>query len=346
MNRIIVTGLAILYCIGLAAQSELPKEYPTVTDVVKKCKENFPKEGRKSKNGGGYSVSLKLLKEPPKKVALVTFFTFDPGLTKSYSFSTETSGSYVTTVTTTSVTKKRGASHGTASAIVDGFYYTSIDKLIALFKENGMELLLPEQFLDTDAKKKYYEQFEVQHDGFNDWMKNLQSGSHETMYAWPDGYKALDVVNEAFANYTKSGMLSTMDYKKNVSDGQPMFISFDDKKMFQTLGYDLPDALGVDAVLCVYFTIYMPKDSKIVLQNANMIMLGKNPIQINEGEKAPMFYRRGLLYCATRFQPDVPIYNYKKKDEKTKELDITGFDNVVLGLGTGICSYLKTGKIK
>lgn len=342
MRRSIIVCLSMLLSIGVVAQSDLAAEYPTVEDVAKKCKENFPKEGRSSKNGGGYSVSMKLLKEPPKKVALVTFFTFDPGLTKSYSYSS-TSGNMTYTSTTT---KKRGASSGTASAMVDGFYYSSIDKLVGMFKENGMELLLPEQFLDTDAKMEYYKNFEVQHDGFNDWLKNIGAGGHDQMYASPYDYKALDITLEPYANYTKSNMLSTMDYKKTVTDAQPMVMSFDDKKMFQSLGYDLPTALGVDAVLCVYLTVYMPKDSKIMLQNANMIMLGKNPLQVNEGDKAPLFYRKGLLYCATRFQPDVAIYNYNKKDEKTKELDITGFDNVVLGLATGICKYLKTGKIK
>ncbi len=342
MKKLFILCFSVLYSIVLFAQSELPKDYPTLEDVAKKCKENFPKEGRSSKSGGGYSVSLKLLTEPPKKVALVTFFTFDPGLTKSYSYKSESD--IMTTYSTK--TRKRGASSGTASAIVDGFYYTSIDKLIAMFKENGMNLLLPEQYLDTDEKKEFYKNFEVQHDGLNDWLNNLQSGGHDQMFASPFGYKALDIELEPFANYSKSKMLSTMDYKRVVSDGQPMFMSFDDKKMFQSLGYDLPTALGVDAVLCVYFTIYMPKDTKIKLQNANMIMLGKNPVQVNEGDKKPKFYRRGLLYCATRFQPDVAIYNYSKKDEKTHDLDITGFDNVVLGLGTGICKYLKTGKIK
>jgi hypothetical protein len=328
----------LAFCFGykLIAQSELPKDYPTLEKIVNKSYTNFPKEGRTSKSGGGYSVSKKLLKAAPPKVALVSFFTFDPGLTKSYSYSSESN----TMVFTTTVTKKSGATHGSASAIVDAFYYGSIDKLVAKFKENGMDLLLPEQFLNTDEKKNFYMNYEVKHDKFNNWLKNMSSSDHDIAFGWPDGYKPIDVIYEPFANYTKSGMFSTMDYKRNVSDGEPLLF-LDDENMQNSVGYELAKQLDVDAVLIVYFTIYCPKETRIVLQNANMIMLGRNPVQPGEGEKKPMFYRRGQFYCATRFQPDVIIFNSKKKDPTTQKLDATGFDNVVLGLATVMCDYFK-----
>lgn len=331
-------GMIMLFSLTAIAQSELPEEYPTLQKVVKKTVLNFPTEGRKAKNGGGYSASLKLLKTTPKKVALVSFFTFDPGLTKVYSYSS----SGLTTTYTTTVTKKRGLSHGNAAALVDQFYYNSIDKLVANFKENGMQLLLPEEYLNTDEKKSYYENFEVAHDKFNNFIKNLGTTDHNIVFAWPDGYKPVDIIYEPFQNYSKSGMFSTMDYKKVIPDKQTM-IFLDDEKMQNSIGYELAKKLDVDAVLIVYFTIYNPKDTRIVLQNANMIMMGLNPLQPAEGEKKPMFYRPGQFYCATRFQPDVIIYNGKKKKPETLSLDPTGFDNVVLGLSNVMCTYLTEG---
>ena len=334
----IVTTICVAFSLGLFAQNQLPEDFPTVEKVVKKTVYNFPKEGRSSKNGGGYSASLKLMKVPPKRVALVSFFTFDPGLTKSYSYSSD--HGYVSYTTT--VTKQRGATKGSASAIVDGFFYSSVDKLIAQFKENGMDLLVPEQFLDTEAKKQYLEGFTVKHDKFNNFIKNLGSADHTTMFAWPEGTKPVDIIYEPFANYSKSGMLSSMDYKKNVTDKQTMLM-LDDENMQNSIGYDLATNLGVDAVLIVYFTIYQPKDTRIVLQHANMILMGPNPLQVAEGGKKPLFYRKGQFYCATRFQPDVPIYNSKKKDPETQKINAKGFDNVVIGLSTPLCKYLTEG---
>ncbi len=336
MKTIILTiGLAISF--SLSAQNKLAEKFPTVEKVVKKTVYNFPKEGRKNNKGKGYSASLKLLKTPPKRVALVSFFTFDPGLTRSYTFTSDYG--YMSTSTTT--TKQRGLSQGSASAIVDVFFYSSIDKLVAQFKQNGMDLLLPEQFLDSDTKKQYLENFTVKHDAFDNIIKNLGTADHKIMYAWPQGTKPLDVIYEPFANYSKSGIFSSLDYKTKVVDKQTM-VMLDDEKMQNSVGYDLATNLGVDAVLIVYFTIYQPKDTRIVLQNANMILMGPNPVQVEEG-KTPLFYRRGQFYCATRFQPDLPIFNSKKKDPETQKLTIDGFEHVVMGLSIPLCKYLTEG---
>ena len=39
---------------------------------------------------------------------------------------------------------------------VNGFYSKSIDALVASFKENGIDLLTPNQFLDTKEKSEFY----------------------------------------------------------------------------------------------------------------------------------------------------------------------------------------------
>lgn len=331
-----VTILALfVFSLGLYAQNELPIKFKDEASIIKKTKLNFPKEGRKSKNGGGYSVSLKLLKEPPKKVALVSFFTFDPGLTKTYSFSSTTS--------TTTVTKKLGSSKGGAAALIDEIYYNSVDKLIEKFKSYGMELLTPDQFLDSDEKKNYYNNYKVEHDKFDNWMKNWGSNDHQVLYAYPYNYIPMDVVYEPFQNYSKSGIFSTMDYKRKVSDGQTMLF-LKDENMQNSVGYDLATKLGVDAVLIVYMTIYCPKETKVVMQNANMILMGPNPIQPQGEDKKPMFYRKGQFYCATRFQPDITIYNVSKKDPSTKELNSKGFDYMFTGMATVIGKYLKNEK--
>lgn len=333
-TKLLILGFFV-FSLGMNAQNELPEKFKDETSIIKKTKLNFPKEGRKSKSGGGYSVSLKLLKEAPKKVALVSFFTFDPGLTKSYSFSSSTS--------TTTVTKKLGSSKGGAAALVDEIYYASVDKLVEKFKSYGMELLLPDQFLNTEEKKTYYNNYKVEHDKFDSFMKNIGSNDHNVLFAYPYNYIPMDVVYEPFHNYSKSGILSTMDYKRKVSDSQTMLF-LKDEKMQNSVGYDLATNLGVDAVLIVYLTIYCPKDTRVVMQNANMILMGPNPIQPKGDENKPMFYRKGQFYCATRFQPDITIWNVSKKDPSTKELNSKGFDYMFTGMATVIGKYISQQK--
>ena len=76
---LIITLLLAGYLYG-SAQSELPKFAPNPDKV--KVVLDMPLEGRRYKNGTGYSLNPRLLTEMPKKVALVSFYSFDPGMTK------------------------------------------------------------------------------------------------------------------------------------------------------------------------------------------------------------------------------------------------------------------------
>lgn len=328
--------------INLFAQSEL-HEYVVkkAAKLGKKMKFDFPKEGRKSKNGGGYSVSMKNLTTPPKKVALVSFFTFDPGCTKSYSYSS-TSG-YIKT--TTFVTKKLN-SKGNAGLITEGMYYEGLDVIRENFKTAGMELLTPDQYLDTEDKKDYYNKFEVEHGGLQyKFLKFLEGGSaKDDIFGYLEGYNIMKIVSEPQTNYEKSGALSFMGYKKKVSDGQ-VFLHNSDSKMMNSLGSDLCKKLGVDAVLIIYSTIYVPKQSKIMLQNMNMTMFGLNPIQLGENDKKPFFYHNGQFFCGIRFQPDIAILNINKKDTESNKLNFTGFKEVFDAMSKKMVNYL-TGKEK
>lgn len=336
-------SIMALMCLNASAQSELP-EYVAKkgAKLIKKIKYDFPKEGRKSEKGGGYSVCWKNLKTPPKKVALVSFYTFDPGCTKTYSFKSESEGYYFTTITTTTVHKQL-SSKGNAGKIVEGMFYSTIDVLVEKFKNFGMDLLLPEQFLDTQEKKDFYNKFEVQHGGILHWASNLGNSPENDIYGTMEGFRIMNIVGEPTANYEKSGMLKTMGYKRKVSDGE-IFHYNSDSKMMNSLGSDLCKKLNVDAVLVIYATIYVPKESKIMLQNINMTMFGLNPVQLGENDKKPFFYHNGQFYCGTRLQPDVPILKINKKDPDSNKLNFTGFKEIFDAMATKMGTYLTTGK--
>jgi len=197
MKKIIIASLLLAGYLTGFAQSELPKFAPNPDKV--KVVLDMPLEGRKYKNGTGHSLNPKLLSEMPKKVALVSFYSFDPGMTKVVRWKTQSSGYYYNTITTHTKTTKRSAKGGSGQLAV-GYFLQSIDALKEGFSEFGMELLLPEEYLDTEAKATYYENFVVERAKFNEWVSNMGSGGHDIIYGYPEGFNVLDVVNEPYGN--------------------------------------------------------------------------------------------------------------------------------------------------
>ncbi len=329
--RLIVLLTILTFPISLVAQSELVEKYPSPGKV--KVLQDFPKEGRNTKNGKGFSANVGLLPNGIKKVALVSFFAFDPGITKTWS-NTSTSG---VIATTTTFTKKRSTG-GFAGDIAYGALTTSIDPMISKFKALGIDLLLPNQFLDTDAKKEYYKKFTVKHEKFADWMRNMSGGDHDKMYGTLDDFNVLDIVDEPYANYEMSGMLARR--KDVVSDNQ-IYVFNKDTKMTESLGYDLCTTLGVDAVIVSYLTVFMPSSSKIKLQNVRFIMFGPNPVmpEVSKGGIIP--HVKGLFYCGYSVNPGALIYNESKKDPESKKLNFAGFDNIYIAIIEEMGNYLK-----
>jgi len=169
----------------------------------------------------------------------------------------------------------------------------------------------------------------------------MGQSSHDEIFGYPEGYNVVDVVNEPFANYTRSGG-RFMTKKGNVSDAQ-VWVMGKCGKMVASLGGDLCNKLGVDAVVIVYFTIYAPKDKQVVLQNVNMHMFGPNPTQLPEGKTKKFNYFNGQFYCGTRVNTELAIWKPSKKDPNTENLDFTGFDNVMGAMTERMGTYLKEG---
>ncbi len=326
MKKIIIPVLICLVW-QVKAQSELPKFAPSPDKV--KVKLDMPLEGRAYKNGSGYALNPKMLDEMPKKVALVSFYTFDPGFTQSYSTST-TVGNIKTTRTTT-IKRNSG---GNAGVIALGFYYEAIDLLKEDFQKMGMQLMEPEEFLDSEKKKEVYNSFRVEQSKFNAAVNSLLNNptGHASVYAYPDNYKVINVDNEPFANYTKKGMFPV--YKSEVSDSQLWTMSKCGKEVSSI--NELTKALDVDAVVFFYSTIYVPKDGEIILNNVNLLMFGPNP-QPDKVGKFNTF--PGQMYIGTRVNVGVPILKVHKKKPETAALDFTGYGNIVKAMTDRIDAY-------
>ncbi|MEQ8472325.1 MAG: hypothetical protein RIC35_14125 [Marinoscillum sp.] len=323
----IVVALLLMTGPFCHAQSKVAKKIASPKDVNATL--DFPGEGRKGKNGRGFSANLTLLEQPIKKVALVSFYVFDPGYTSSFSVSSPT-------VKTTHI--KRRNTGGLSADIAVGALDQSYEVLKKGFSECGMELLMPWEFLDSDAKKTAYSNFKVeQESNFSNWLQGVGAANHNLVYGYPEGFNLLDISKEPFANYEKKGLFAV---KKDAVQDKKVFYMNKDTKMTETLGYDLATALGVDAVVISYITAWAPSDKKIMLENVNLTMFGPNPVMPEESKHGMVPHVKGQFYVGTRAVIEEVLFDYNKKDESSQSLDFTGLDHIYSALVTEMCSYI------
>jgi ankyrin repeat protein len=289
-----------------------------------KARFDFPREGRNA-NGGGYSANMDLLNPKPKKVALISYYLYDPG-------SGKTSGS--TFAGSATATAWRTSDYIGQSQI-DGFYTKSIDALKAAFKQNGIDVLTPIEFLDTQEKADFYygfnqESAKKERTEFAIRGKLGTEASLSTLKVSPSGkgYKTFMIANE---NADESQL-------ENFNGG----IFSANRKLTSSLGYELAQGLGVDAVLVVYVCtrkMHPGKDDYGVNAVVTM-MLGPNP---GKGEDTdPDAKNLGQFYCGTR-----TFYNKPSvfKVDKGIFSQYEGMANIMTAHANKICSYVN-GKDK
>ena len=300
------------------------------SDVSKiNAKADWPAEGRKSKNGGGWSVNPNVLGKVPKRVALVTFYLEDPGTSKEKQSATSYSGFMWSTPA------------DKATEHVKGFYDQSIDALIQAYAKYDMELLTPDQFLDTDEKKSFYNSFQVEHGKLKKTKEKSSALSKAgkldiaRFRAVPDGgYKSIIIANEK-ANFYGSIYNFLMDSNES--------------KFFQSMGYDLANGLGVDAVVAVTIVTRKEEMAKenYSVNHVSMYMFGPNPTQLPEEEDKGLkgaFYVRGQFYCGSRVNFS-KLENFQRVDKKKGTPNwapvYTGMENVMTALTDKIGTYFQ-----
>ncbi|MEP0368823.1 MAG: hypothetical protein ABJN36_20660 [Cyclobacteriaceae bacterium] len=318
--------LILTFSINAMAQSDFAEDTADPSKI--KARQDFPLEGRPSKNGTGWSTNVKLLDELPKRVALVTFYLEDPGLSDQKKSSSATTVTYTANMWATDA--------ATAGLHVSGFYNESIDELKAGFEKMGMELLTPDEFLDTEEKRDFYNGFVPQHGGLKKEKKTSKtlSAAGTLQVArprpTPPGYKAIWISNE-WTNMTTAS-------EKFVNTNK------NDSKFFESMGYYLTEGLGVDAVAAVTIvTRKMDKDKyNYGVNHVNLYLWTKNPIELPEEEDKGLkgiFYIKGQFLAGTRVtygKPSLFQYQHKKKGYGP---DYTGMGNVMTAMTDKINEY-------
>ncbi len=323
---LLISTLLIISCSAPKLSS-----YSDKTDLVSKAKYDFnPNKIRK--NGKGFSIDMKALGKLPKKVALISFYIDDPGLTK------------VTKSPSTSSWNTTNTGPENAKIYANYFYQQSIQTLKNTFKSNGIEVLSPEEFLKTNEQKETYNNFIVKHttlnkigNGFKKMMKNLGTASTTIE------------VDEAADNFTlvKINNRENSDPKKKSVEAQNLS-SCIDGQMIETIGFDLCKALDVDAVLIIYNTQLADEawgKTRFWLSAVNMQLFGPNPLPLKEGKNDGNSYNKGLFYCGVRmnFSKGLLI-NPKIKDESKSQLNESAnrkaYQNMIAGCANKISKYM------
>lgn len=330
-NLLSLTAAAVL----LTAACSAPKlsSYAAKTDLKSKAKYDFNRS-KINENGRGFAVDMAALGKMPKRIALVSFYIDDPGITK-VSGTNSTGKSFNTTNT--------GSANGKIFA--NDFSSKSIETIKASFKTYGIEVLTPNEFLTDDDKKQAYNDFVVKHttgnkigEKFTKFVKKMGNlGTTIEMDEAADGYKLIKI-NKGDISDDKKKSVAIQNLNGSI-DGQ----------MIESVGYDLCKSLEVDAVMIIFNNQLADTKwarTRFWLSAVNMHILGPNPTPLKEGKKDNNLYSKGLFYCGVRipFKKGLAI-NPKIKDEVKKaendKLNYVAYNNMMAGCANKIGSYLQ-----
>jgi hypothetical protein len=252
-------------------------------------------------SGRGPVPYYRALGAPPKRVALLTFFVYDGG----------DEGIFVNTSTTTNGVQ----------LVVNELYAAGFGPIKEAFAAVGMQLLTPDEFLDTPEKRKAYESFKLDSGVIGGLFRGAQrrNGLENNMAAAP-GYNPIQIA--------MNGSLDTRDFRLAATGAGV-------GKIAQQLGYDLAKALGVDATVLVY-NVTAPKRNAISLIGTYAYMFGPNPV----AESGQSLYWQGHQYSGVWLKTDVPFIT-TDRDSNMVGNDFAGYALVARAIGNRMAAHLK-----
>jgi hypothetical protein len=295
--RSILVLFALLMATASAAQSQgvFDKEIGTDVEALV-AKVDFDMSGwgkvKGSPSGKGQIPYLPALGHPPKRVALVSFYAYDPGDTKGFGSPYFGGRTEVT----------RQLTPDGASVVATLLHDQGIGALKEAFKAHGMDLLTPDQFIDTDAKRAFFDSFEFKVGGGTAFIRALEGSGKENKLSKADRLSAV----------APGYRLFRLVYGENVRPMKSV-----DKKISVGLGYELTKGLGVDAVLVICNYCKATKKTGN-LEGVYFYLFGPNAVP---GEDS-FTYWPGHLYVGLRLDGlDIPMLGFGKGDVVSKSFD-------------------------
>jgi hypothetical protein len=331
MRTIYLNSITLILLIITSCASPKLSSYSEKLDLSSKAKYDF-NANKIRKNGKGFAIDMKALGKLPKRIAMISFYVDDPGLTKV------SKSSYSSSWNTTNT----GSDN--ARLYANYFYKLSLQTMKVNFQSQGMEVLEPQEFLKTNEQREVYQNFIVKHttmnkigNGLKKFMKDLGSSSTTI---------EIDEVADGFS-LIKINNREQSDPKKKAVEVQNLSGCMDGQ-MLESIGYDLCKALNVDAVMIVYNTQLSDEawgKTRFWLSAVNMHLFGPNPTPFKEGKNDGNSYNKGLFYCGVRmnFSKGLLI-NPKIKGQTKAEINESAnqkaYKNMIAGCSNKIIKYL------
>jgi hypothetical protein len=184
-----------------------------------------------------------------------------------------------------------------------------------------MQLLTPDEFLDTPEKKAAY-------DGLS-----LDKGFTQKFFGWMAKGNADEWrFSGAPPTYRVMPMATNVDVKGNHFDMAARGVGVE--KIAHTLGHELAKALNVDAVAILYNVVQAEKKS-ITMKGAGLYMFGPNPV----ADTGQSLYWDGHQYSGVYLRMDVPFVSTDKEGHLVSA-DYEGYSLVAKALATRIGDHL------
>jgi hypothetical protein len=270
-------------------------------------------------SGRGLVPYYKKLGKSPARVALVSFYVWDCGNKKEDSYRIY-GGNYVYSGTNTTY---RRVDAGEIDKLATELYSAGIEPLKESFAAAGMQLLTPDQYLDTPAKQQAYDTFKMETGAINSLLRGLQAHNADNKWQWgtPAGYRVMELVTvgDVKGNHFQLG-------QTGIGIG----------KTANALGHDLAGALNVDAVVILYNVVQAEKKA-INMRGAGLYMFGPNPI----ADTGQSMYYPGQEYSGVYLRlKDIPFITLDKKGDGVAA-DYDGYAMVAKALGTRMAEHLQ-----
>lgn len=182
-------------------------------------------------DGHGRNPFLTSVSQIPDTIALITYYIYDKG--------NEVKGGYY--LYTYNLSTNGG------NYVANGLHKESIDKLKEKYKSMGIVLLTPDQYLDTEEKRAYYNNtFKPNISKLGSFLSGIETKSVNVSVA-ADFYRGFDISAAA------------------------------DHERMESLGYDLANKLNVDGVLSIAFEV-TSNNKEVVMNGFKMALHAPNPI--------------------------------------------------------------------
>lgn len=265
-------------------------------------------DGGGVESGRGPVPYLKAMGGPPKRIALVSFYVRDSGNSSVHPYM--------------GWSTHKNVQAGGIELIANDLYDASVAAMKEGFKASGIDLLTPQEFLDSAEKKEAYQAFKLQFGWVGHGMK---FGTHLDKDS-----TQLEGVAEGYRLFS----LPTGNNTKNKDFG--LAAQGGDGKLFQGLGHDLAASLGVDAVAVMYSIVQAENKTKTDMLGSYLYVFGPNPVKPGDN---PSLYWTGHQYSGVQLKFRVSFIREDKKSDAA-DADFAGFARVARALATATGEYL------